>query len=380
MKVIYKSSHRSPLPLVALFALMCGCLLILQACKKDTKAPMLFPLQTGDLSASKDTVVINSATPGDEAVTVSWSAFPNAMITYTLVLSFGDNKDSVEVPSGATSRKFNHGELNNILVDKLGMTIGTKSELDFTLFAKISTKNDSAVSKTIKIWVTPALTGATYAQLWVVGDATPAGWNIDNPSPMTKDPTNSFQFKYNEVLNAGEFKIPTSTGNWGTDFFMPLVNHPPLSSTEVKLTIGGNPDYKWQITNPGPYKILLNISSSPFIKIVPFTPYTKLWMIGDATPAGWNIETPTPMVATAGNPYEFSYTGPLSVGEFKIPVSTGNWDTDYFMPAANDEGVGSTNAIFVPGGSPDNKWKISDAGNYKVVINQLYETISITKQ
>ncbi len=35
---------------------------------------------------------------------------------------------------------------------------------------------------------------------------------------------------------------------------------------------------------------------------------------------------------------------------------------------------------FVPGGSPDFKWKIPEAGNYTITINQLYETISIQKQ
>jgi starch-binding outer membrane protein SusE/F len=34
---------------------------------------------------------------------------------------------------------------------------------------------------------------------------------------------------------------------------------------------------------------------------------------------------------------------------------------------------------FVAAGNPDNKWKISVAGNYKITINQLYETISIVK-
>lgn len=350
------------------------------ACNKDTKAPALFPLETGALSSSKDTVVIDASWPGSEAVTISWKAFSNAMISYSMVLAYGNNKDTVAVPSGAVSRKFNYGELNNILVSNLGMKIDSLAQMSFTLLAKIPTKNDSTTSQSLKIWVKPAPTGAAYNQLWVVGDATPAGWNINNPSPMRKDPTNSFQFKFNEVLSAGDFKIPTSTGNWGTDFFMPIVNHPALTSTDVKLTIGGNPDNKWQITTPGAYKILLNISTLPFITITPFTPYTQLWMVGDAAPSGWNINAPTPMVATAGNPYEFTYTGPMNAGEFKIPVAVGNWSTSYFMPVNNDEGVNSTDAIFVPVGGIDNKWKITDAGNYKIVINQLYETISIKKQ
>jgi hypothetical protein len=41
--------------------------------------------------------------------------------------------------------------------------------------------------------------------------------------------------------------------------------------------------------------------------------------------------------------------------------------------------MGSTQMKFIAGGNPDNKWKIMQAGDYKITINQLYETISIEK-
>lgn len=218
-----------------------------------------------------------------------------------------------------------------------------------------------------------------YSRLWVVGSATPNGWNINSPNEMQVDSSNRFVFKYNEVLSAGEFKIPTATGNWGTDYYMPVVNAQPLTSTAVQLVPGGSPDNKWVITNPGPYKIRLDLLNMT-INIRPFTPYTQLWLVGDATPAGWNINAPTPMVATAGNPYEFTWTGPMTPGEFKIPTATGNWGTDYFMPLVDQQGTGSKLAKFVPSGNPDHKWRISTAGTYKITFNQLKETIDIVRQ
>ena len=352
---------------------------IFSACKKELDAPTPLPFETGMLVASEENLVINTTTPGDEALRLTWDAFPNSMVSYKLVLFTATNSDTVSVASGAISRRFNHGELNNLIVENLEMEIGTTATLSFKLLGFINSKGLDAESNTVTIQVTPAATGAAYSELWVVGGAAPAGWNIDNPNPMKKDPTNPFQFKFNDVFTEGEFKIPTSTGNWGTDFFMPLENHPSLTSTGVQLVPGGNPDYKWYISTPGAYKILLNISAAPFIEIKPFTPFAKLYMVGDATPAGWNIDGPTPLTATPGNPYEFTYTGPMSAGEFKVPTSTGNWNGDFFMPVTNGEGVTSTDAIFVPGGQPDNKWKITEAGNYKIVLNQLKETISITK-
>jgi len=350
------------------------------ACKKELKAPEPAPLETGTLSTSKDTVAINAADPSGTAVTFSWTAASNSMITYKMRLTAGNKTDTVAIAQNTVSKKFTNAELNGILVDKLKLPIGQLSEVTVAVDALVPLNGKTATSNSITIKVKPAATGPAYQKLWIVGNATPNGWDINNPNEMKPDPTNAFQFKYNEVLNAGEFKIPVAKGNWGTDYFMPPTNNPDISSTAVQLIAGGQPDNKWKITTPGAYKILLNISASPSIKITPFTPYPALWMVGDATSAGWNIDNPVPMVPTAGNPFEFTYTGALKTGEFKIPVTTGNWGTDYFMPPTNGAGMNETNAIFIKSGNPDNKWKITEAGNYKVTLNQLYETISIIKQ
>jgi len=217
-----------------------------------------------------------------------------------------------------------------------------------------------------------------YQHLWMLGDATPSGWNINTPDEMRVDSSNLFIFKYNEILTAGEFKIPTATGNFTTDYYMPLTNHPAITSTGVQLVTNGTPDLKWQITNPGPYKITLDLQGLT-IDIKPFIPYTQIWMVGDATPVGWNINTPQPMTPDPSNPYIFTYTGPLLAGEFKFPLATGNWGCDYFMPELNHQDLGSKRAKFVPAGSPDNKWQITVPGNYMITLNQLKETIDIVK-
>lgn len=229
----------------------------------------------------------------------------------------------------------------------------------------------------LKISVSAATT-PPYTRLWMLGDAVPTGWNIDSPTEMRVDSSNLFVFGYNGILTAGEFKIPTATGNFNTDYYMPLVNHQPITETGVKLVPVGGPDDKWKITTAGAYKIRLDLQAMK-MEIKPFTPYTQIWMVGDASPVGWNIDNPHPLTADPTDPYVFSYTGPMTPGEFKFPLATGNWGCDYFMPVLNGSGPGSTQMKFVPSGNPDNKWKIAVAGTYKITINQLYETISIVK-
>jgi hypothetical protein len=85
------------------------------------------------------------------------------------------------------------------------------------------------------------------------------------------------------------------------------------------------------------------------------------------------------MTKDPNDPNVFTYNGPLTIGEFKIPTATGNWGTDYFMPSVNHQDINSSAVIFVPAGNPDNKWQITQAGNYRVTLNQLYETITIEK-
>ncbi len=221
-------------------------------------------------------------------------------------------------------------------------------------------------------------TAPPYSRLWIVGSATPNGWNINSPNEMSVDSSNLFVFNYNDVLSAGEFKFPTSTGNWGTDFYMPLVNYQALSLTDVQLVKGGSPDNKWQITTAGAYKIKLDLLNMK-IYIKPFTSYTKLWLVGDATPAGWNIDNPTEMTINPSNPYEFTWTGAMTAGEFKIPTAKGNWGGDFFMPLIDQQGINSRLAKFVTAGNPDHKWRITTAGNYSITFNQLKETINIVK-
>ena len=53
---------------------------------------------------------------------------------------------------------------------------------------------------------------------------------------------------------------------------------------------------------------------------IPVTPYEipALWLVGNATPADWNIDAPTPMTEVSEN--VFQYVGQLNEGEFKCPM------------------------------------------------------------
>lgn len=358
---------------------------LLVACDKTLDAPVIPPLEVSPLAASTSSFIVDSGSPGTEAVIFTWEGETNnSQLEYNLIFTAGSKDDTVTI-TNAISKAFTYGEINPILLVGLGLEIGVSTDIEVVLQKRVKFNNKFVLSNPVLLNVTAGPDAPPFERLWIVGNATPNGWNINTPNEMVKDPTNAFQFKYNAVLNAGEFKIPTTTGNWGTDFYMPPVNHPPLTSTDVVLTPGGNPDNKWEITEGGPYKILLNISPSPFIEIKKFTPYENVYIVGDATPAGWNIDAPVVMVQEETSPWIFTWTGELKSsgeGAFKFPTEAGNWGGPFFMAPVANAPLTTTTYMLAPTGSPDNKYKVKagEEGTYKITINQLEETISIVKQ
>lgn len=111
------------------------------------------------------------------------------------------------------------------------------------------------------------------------------------------------------------------------------------------------------------------------------TGITDLYMVGNATPAGWSLADAVKMdQAEAG---VFTYTGVLTPGEFKCPTiaEDGLWQQPYIMPLDNQtkigkDGVENPDIYYNPTGDIDDKWVVTDMGNYTITINLNTETIS----
>lgn len=116
---------------------------------------------------------------------------------------------------------------------------------------------------------------------------------------------------------------------------------------------------------------------------IPVTPYDieNLWMVGNATPADWNIDNPVAMEKIGDN--TFQYEGHLNEGEFKCPMEPGNWGGAFIMPVnggtiISSAGVASDEISLMPNGSPDNKWQVTESGNYKIIIDGNKHKIHVT--
>ncbi len=117
---------------------------------------------------------------------------------------------------------------------------------------------------------------------------------------------------------------------------------------------------------------------------IPVAPYEipALWLVGNATPADWNIDAPTPMTEVSEN--VFQYVGKLNEGEFKCPMEPGNWGGAFIMPmiggtTISGNGVANEEISLMPNGNPDNKWVVTEAGNYTILIDGNKHKINVTK-
>lgn len=206
-----------------------------------------------------------------------------------------------------------------------------------------------------------------YTEIYMVGDASPNGWDISNATQLVQSATDPFIFTYTGVMNAGDFKFSVNrNSDWGQDMFM------RESDTKMYLHKGGSPDdEKWSITKKGFYVITLNL-----LDLSIDIHREKLYMVGSATPIGWNIGQAVELTEDATNGCIFTYSGPMVAGEFKFPVNrNSDWGQDMYMRTSD------TKMYRHKGGdSDDEKWSITAAGDYVITANLETLDISIVKQ
>lgn len=237
-----------------------------------------------------------------------------------------------------------------------------------------------------------------YQELFFVGNAT--GWGFVD---MNRDVLDPYLFRYGRYFgssDAGEFKFGTAKG-WES-MYKATQDNAPYTDTSMEFVSGFEPDRKWVLSASETgmaYKICIDIrQGKERMMMRPFTPYETIYLVGDATPNGWDLGNATPMTVSADSPYIFTWTGRLSAGEMKFSCDKqSDWNGAWFL-CVNGEGAEPTGNVekmlfinksdeYLKGqyldiniGDVDRKWKITTAGTYTITLNQLEETVSIVKQ
>lgn len=226
------------------------------------------------------------------------------------------------------------------------------------------------------------------SSLYMVGDATPNGWNIDSPTPLTATDEDPLVFTWEGPLNVGEMKLCLATGSWDNPFIRPMtageeINKSGLTDVAFKMH-AGDPDDKWKVSEAGIYNLRFDLRnrkmSAVYVReqdapVIEPIKAEAVYLVGNFN--DWNIESPTQLEKKSD--YIFVYEGPLVAGEIKACLETGSWDVSFIRPKTDGvkidrNGVESEDFVFTA--SPDNKWKVEEPGIYRLTFDLSNWTIA----
>jgi len=254
-----------------------------------------------------------------------------------------------------------------------------------TYSVTLSTSGDGGSAETtIEVEVTDPM--PDYDKLYIVGDASPSGWNISSPEAFTQSEENPFIFTYEADLNPGNFKISTYTGEWcDGEWINAAQASAPLTSSDFIITQAcDGPDNQWVVTEDtkGRYKITVDLNSESIsFEEVAVSSYSNLYMVGDATESGWDIATPKTFTQSETDPSIFNYEAKLSPGNFKISTYTGEWcDGEWLNSPEENQAISRASEFIITQDcdGPDNQWVVTEEtqGRYTISVNIAEKTIS----
>jgi len=208
----------------------------LWSCKKDEKkvifeggtAPVLSTTLTGD-------VPLSFATQNDQALKLNWTnpdykfntGVSSMDVNYNILIDKTDKFNSADMKTISVgtdlSKSFSQSELNDILLNQLQLDTTAASPVFIRVDAFLTGGAEQVSSNALTISakpyaIPPKVAPPTSGTLFVVGSATPGGW--DNPmsvDPKTQQFTQENPTLYTLVIKltgGGEYKFIGVNGSW----------------------------------------------------------------------------------------------------------------------------------------------------------------------
>jgi len=319
----------------------------------------------------------------NEELSFNWSTGTNkgnnSGISYTLALDLAENdfSDPIIQPVEGEKNRYNfsidYGTLNNRLLES-GLNAGETYNVKARISAEILMSGEVQTAET-------SFTISTFKpvsnKLFMVGDAAPNGWDIANAVELSSSVTQRGVFNYEGPLTEGNFKFAVSQEDcFCQDFY---TKDPDNDSAIVYNEAGSGDDTQWTVTEEGNYKIQVDLLNKTIsIEPVEDAPFPKLWMVGDATESGWDIDSPAEFTQSSEDPFIFTYKGNFNPGEFKIFAGpTGDFCGDWYRPMEDDSAIMNGAVEQNTGCEPDNTWLVTEdtAGRYRITLNTADNTI-----
>lgn len=328
------------------------------------------------LTASSSEIELDERNAAQTAIAFSWTTGTNygtgAAIDYTFEIApegteYADGYVE-ELGRRVYERSFSVSELNDFLHTAFGAPSGTAGSYRARITASVAGSEKVQTSETT-FAATPY--EAVTPTLYLIGDATPNGWDAGAATEMKRQQAGLFTWQ--GKLNAGEFKFITTLGQ-----FSPAYTKDPGAADDATLILDDEADVKFTIAEAGGYLVtadLLNLHLELTPVDLTEPPYTTLFFVSEAN--GWSFE---PMTQDPVNPFVFRYNAEIGQGQFKFGTSAGSWENMYKTDTDNAPYTNTT-VVFVAGYDPDNKWFVGaeSAGKpYKIALDITPDKESMT--
>lgn len=217
--------------------------------------------------------------------------------------------------------------------------------------------------------------------LWIIGDATPYGWDTDKATALLSAP-DSHEYSGTIYLKSGQdFKFMT-VPDWGNEEYGAAPGA-SLVNGEIALSKGTDDSgySKLQVAENGNYIITVNTDDMTAMIVKSEYQDTEiticsLFLVGSATVNGWDVMKGTPLYQNAEAPYEFNAENVvLDAGTFKIATALKgacSWNPEYwyFCDATDNNKIAKAQ-------DGDIQWKIAESGIYSIDVNVIDNSISI---
>jgi hypothetical protein len=204
--------------------------------------------------------------------------------------------------------------------------------------------------------------------IWVVGDAIQnVGWNF------TLNTTCELEVQRVKIsFLKGKFRFFTAENDWATGLNYEYYKGKGYT-IDSRLISEGSGDYNFVFDGtPGIYELVVDSTK----KTIVLNPSGPLWVVGDATPGGWNFSGGETQIVEI-SPDIWQATFAFSAGVFRFFESQGVWDTNNNYKHYADAGY-VIDSKFQNDGSGDANFKfVGTPGTYTVTINAIDKTIKL---
>lgn len=320
------------------------------ACEKVQDLPFYANGQPATLTASTASVAVSATDSNKVAMTFNWTfpkyAIDSSSVKYILEIDVAGKNYSDPFSReimGDFSSEFLAKEINTIALN-YGFDFGKVYDMEARIISSYENNNERLTSNSVPFKVTPykippKVQLPASGNLFIVGNATAGGWNENMPVPsqqFSRIDETTFGGVF-ELIGGNQYAVLPVRGSWDVKYTVANTNAPGGAE-------GGDFGYRLNDNFLGPatsgwYKIILNFQTGKYM----VTPYgghlpENLFMVGDATPGGWDNPVPVPsQQLTRLNSSEFEITLPLNGGAaYLLLPNNGSWDNKY---AVADDGI-----------------------------------------